>query len=180
MSTLWEDTDGCANKYRCALTIYLMTVLSSSYGIIMDRAMNAPGHGKNVVDGLNATEKHYLKGGKELMVKLASNNTTNIEMLPSASKYVSIKFAGQCLHILNGKEILNGLKGITKMKKRQSQFKYQPHILNVQRNSDVDHRGTKMICNNKLFPSLNVINVKTLPYASKGILRHYHYLLIQN
>ena len=27
MSTVWEDTDGFANKYRCA--IYSMTVLSS-------------------------------------------------------------------------------------------------------------------------------------------------------
>ena len=32
-----------------------------------------------------------------------------------------------------------------------------------------------IIWNNKLFPALNVINGKTLPYASKGILRHYHY-----
>ena len=61
------------------------------------------------------------------------------------------------------------------MQKRKSQFKYQPRIYNVQRNSDVDHRGMKMICNNKLFPSLNVINGKIFPYASKGILRHYHY-----
>ena len=28
---------------------------------------------------------------------------------------------------------------------------------------------------NKLFPSLNAINGKTFPYASKGILRHNHY-----
>ena len=28
MSTVWEDTDDCANKYRCALAIYLITVLS--------------------------------------------------------------------------------------------------------------------------------------------------------
>ena len=56
MSTVWEDTGGCAKKYRCTLAIYLMTVLSSSYGIIIDRAINAPGHGNNFVDGLNATE----------------------------------------------------------------------------------------------------------------------------
>ena len=61
MSTVWEDTDGCANKYRCALAIYLMTILSYSYGIILDRAINAPVHEKNVVDGINATYKHYLK-----------------------------------------------------------------------------------------------------------------------
>ena len=42
--------------------MYLMTVLSSLYSIIMDRAINAPGYGKNVVDRLNATEKCYLKG----------------------------------------------------------------------------------------------------------------------
>ena len=38
-----------------------MTVLSYSYGIIMDLAINVPGHGKNVIDGLNATEKSYLR-----------------------------------------------------------------------------------------------------------------------
>ena len=31
--------------------------------------------------------------------------------------------------------------------------------------------------NKKLFPPLNVINVKTSPYGSNGILRHYHYRL---
>ena len=62
MSTEWEDTDGGANKYMCALAIYLITMLSSLYVIIMDSAINVPCHGNNVVDGLNATEKHYLKG----------------------------------------------------------------------------------------------------------------------
>ena len=38
-----------------------MTVLSSSYGIIMDRAINAPVHGTNVVDGINTTDKCYVK-----------------------------------------------------------------------------------------------------------------------
>ena len=32
-----------------------------------------------------------------------------------------------------------------------------------------------MIWNNKIFPSLYVSNGKTLPYASKEILRHYLY-----
>ena len=53
----------------------------------------------------------------ELMGKLSSDNTTNTWMLPSALKYVSIKFADQCLHILDNKEILNELKGGKKYKK---------------------------------------------------------------
>ena len=61
------------------------------------------------------------------------------------------------------------------MKEIQSQFKYQSHIYNVQSNSDVNHKGMIMRWNNKLFPSLNVINGETSPYTSKGILRNYHY-----
>ena len=61
MTTVWEDTNGCVNKYRCALEIYLMNVLSYSSGIIIDHAINAPGHGNNVVEGLNETGKRYLK-----------------------------------------------------------------------------------------------------------------------
>ena len=86
------------------------------------------------------------------MGKLSSNDTTNIGMLPSASKDLSIKFPDQCLHIINNKEIFNGLKGSTKMQKIESQFKYQSLLYNVQKNFDVDHRGKKMRWNNKLFP----------------------------
>ena len=77
----------------------------------MDCAINAPGHVNNVVDGLNTTDKRYLKGKMELIGKLASDDSTNIGMLPSDSKYVSIKFSDQCLHIINNNNKLNGLKG---------------------------------------------------------------------
>ena len=65
--TVWEGTYGCSKKYRCALVVYLMTVLTDSYGIIMGHKINAPGHGNNVIDGLNSTDKHYLKEKMELI-----------------------------------------------------------------------------------------------------------------
>ena len=46
LSTIWETTDGCAEKYRCASALYLMSVMSQTYSIIIDRCINAPGHGK--------------------------------------------------------------------------------------------------------------------------------------
>ena len=61
MSTVWEDTGDCTNQRRCSLFIYLMNMFSYSFGIIMDRAINSPFHGKNVVGGLNATNKSYLE-----------------------------------------------------------------------------------------------------------------------
>ena len=80
----------------------------------MDLAIKKPGNGKNVVDGLNATDKTYLKEQMELIGKLASKDTSNIGMLPNASKYVFIKISDQCIHINNNKETLNGIKGSKK------------------------------------------------------------------
>ena len=56
MSTVLEETAGCAKQFMCDLTIHLMTVLSSLYKTIMDRAIIAPDYGNNSVDGNNATE----------------------------------------------------------------------------------------------------------------------------
>ena len=75
---------------------------------------------ENIVDGLNATDKPYFKGEREIIAKLETNDTTIIGMLPSVSKYVLIKFVDQCLHIINIIEGLNGLKDSIKMQKRQS------------------------------------------------------------
>ena len=91
MSKLKEGNDGCSNKYMRALAIYLMTVLSSSYGIIMDSEINAPGHGNIFVDGLNAMDTFYLKEQMELISKLASNNTSKVGILPSVLKDATIK-----------------------------------------------------------------------------------------
>ena len=102
MSTVWEDTNGCAKNYRCALDICLTTVLSSSYIIIMDRAINQTFFGKKM----------------EIIGKLGSNDTKNIGMLTSASKDTAIKFADQCINILNITEGLNGIKGSTKIRNR--------------------------------------------------------------
>ena len=60
LSTIWENTDGCAERYRCATELYLMSVLSQRHSIIFDRGISAPGHDKDVVDGFNAIEKHYM------------------------------------------------------------------------------------------------------------------------
>ena len=59
MSTLWEDTSGCAKQYRFDLAIYLITLLSFSYGIITDLAINAPVNVNNIFDGFHAMDKRY-------------------------------------------------------------------------------------------------------------------------
>ena len=56
-STIWENTDGCAKQYICVYALYLMSVISQCYSIIIDQGISAPGHGKKVVHGLNDVDK---------------------------------------------------------------------------------------------------------------------------
>ena len=46
LSTIWENTDGCAEQYRCAFALYLMSVMSQTYSIIIDRGISESRHGK--------------------------------------------------------------------------------------------------------------------------------------
>ena len=58
--TVWDQTYGCAKQYRCSIAYYLMSYLSKSYQIVLDRAVDTPGHGKDLVDGFKAAQKQYL------------------------------------------------------------------------------------------------------------------------
>ena len=58
--TIWENTDGCAEQYRCASALYLMSVMLQCYSIIFDRGISESGHGKEVVYGINTVDKRYI------------------------------------------------------------------------------------------------------------------------
>ena len=54
LSTMWENTDCCLDKYRCASALYPMSFFYQCHSIIIDRGISAPLHGKEVVGGLNS------------------------------------------------------------------------------------------------------------------------------
>ena len=57
---MWYQTDRYAKQYRCSIAYYLMSYLSTSYQNFLDRDVDKPGHGKDLVDGFNAVQKRYL------------------------------------------------------------------------------------------------------------------------
>ena len=57
---MWDQTDGCAKQYKCSIAYNLMYFLSKYYQIVLDRAIDTPVHGKDVVDAFNAVQKRYL------------------------------------------------------------------------------------------------------------------------
>ena len=60
LSTIWRNTDGCAEQYICASALYIMSVMSQCYSVIIDQGISSPEHGKEVVDGINYIDKRYI------------------------------------------------------------------------------------------------------------------------
>ena len=52
ISTIWEHTDGCTKQYRCSKSLYLLSSLAVEYEVTIDRHIDAPGHGKDLFDGV--------------------------------------------------------------------------------------------------------------------------------
>ena len=60
-ATLYCNTDGTAKQYRCANVICYLSFLSTKYNNTIDRKIGALCHGNDIVYGLNAVDKYYLK-----------------------------------------------------------------------------------------------------------------------
>ena len=85
VSVLYGNTDGCAGHYRCATDLFLLSILSQPYNMIIDSDISAPGPGAEVVDGLNATDERFifhlmanvqLPGGKRFDTQMSVHTET--------------------------------------------------------------------------------------------------------
>ena len=79
LTIVWDQTDSCENQYRYASTIYLISCIDLEFSSIIDVSVVAPGHGKDLVDGLNARDKNMLNLSMEniLKPKLIRDDTQN-------------------------------------------------------------------------------------------------------
>ena len=73
LKTMWYQTYGCANQYHCASSICLLSFLALEFSFVVERAVVPPGHGKDVVDGLNDRYKW--------IPKLVISNILNPELI---------------------------------------------------------------------------------------------------
>ena len=58
LSSIWEETDGCENQYRCKTYFYLWFIIAAGLNLVIDNDVESPGHGEDVVGGLNAVGKN--------------------------------------------------------------------------------------------------------------------------
>jgi len=72
----------------------LLSILASAFGIKIDRAIGAPGHGKDIVDGLNATDKVFsMVSGRDGDAKL-SLATESARLCGDPARFSGVKSEG--------------------------------------------------------------------------------------
>ena len=54
---LHEDTDGCAERYRSATSLYMLSKFAFENDLVYCRAIDAEGHVKKSIDGLSGNDK---------------------------------------------------------------------------------------------------------------------------
>ena len=60
LNTIWDNTYGCTYHYRYDTALYLSYILSKAFHINIHSGISTPCHVREVVEGLNSTEKSFL------------------------------------------------------------------------------------------------------------------------
>ena len=122
-STMFEVTDGCGKQYRCGNALMYLSALARKHGIIIDRAVDAPGHGKGVVDGVQGTEKEFLR--RKMCMINKNGHDSKDERIEAAQMCSQEKtsFARECIRLCSNENRKFGVLGDLKNKKREENRK---------------------------------------------------------
>ena len=141
--TIWESTDGCCKQYRCGASLYFLSLLSSNFNINIDRMIGAPGHGKDIVDAINACDKRYLK---EKMCMIGTPEAEDSKKRMDAHAMIGNKrssWAVSCKILLEDKIREKGVKSYRKSNKREAKQKMDKRVYHLQDAKDVLMVGIK-------------------------------------
>ena len=76
--TISENTYGCYKQYRCATTLYLPSMLSQKCNVIIYCSVGESGHGMEIIDGLNDTDKRFIS----MLILMVELNRFQMFVLP--------------------------------------------------------------------------------------------------
>ena len=111
--------------------------MSQTYSIIIDRGISAPGHGKEVADGLNDVDKRYIY---QLMSKVqlpASVRFDSLVKIHTGTENKDVSLAKEFKDHLEGEHRKNCVIDQGKSRKRYMNRKWTGRKYHVQYNADV-------------------------------------------
>jgi hypothetical protein len=121
--TVYNATDGCGKQYRSAMTLYLLSLIATEFDLTIDRTIGAPGHGKDIVDSLNVTNKMYLKKQMCMIGMPESNDTQKRMEANSMTETAALSLVEECAQLCSRREQAKGVKGDVKLRKWEEKAK---------------------------------------------------------
>ena len=170
-----DHTDGCAKQYRSGNALYLLNVLSLKYNIVIDRAVCAPGHGKSIIDGLNAVDKHYLRKKMCMSGSTRYNDLTSRMRMFSMTQKRNLSFAEECARLCSKKNrkygVLNSEPARQRKLKLSERFYYVQDPDNVRySNLNQATKGWKKLNNQKGNGIQHHYNFRADPVLGLGVV----------
>ena len=118
------------------------------FQVAIDRQVDAPGHGKDVVDGLNAQDKVYLR--KHMISSCAAteprtgpNAKLKMDAAVVDGDNKAISFAKQCVELCSQKMRQMGVVSHKKLKKREDKKKMKQRFYHYQDFDEVEYKDSK-------------------------------------
>ena len=128
--------------------------MSQCSSIIIDKGIGAPGHGKYVVDGLNAVDNCYIYQLMSTVQLPVSNRFDSQIQMHTGNQKDYVSLAKEFQHHLTKEHRKNGIIDKGKYKRRLMERKWTDRQCHVHNNADVAHQGVRMYCNTNQFPAL--------------------------
>ena len=94
--------------------MYFLSLLAFSFNIVIDRAICAPGHEKDIVDGLNAVMKCFLQKQFCMIGTPEADNYEERIKAHSMVKTAPTSLAEECQMLCASQDHVNGVKGDAK------------------------------------------------------------------
>ena len=151
-----------------------MSVMSQCYSIIIDRGISAPGHGKEVVDGLNAVDKRYIY---QLMSNVQLPGSVRFDSqikIHTGTENKDVSLAQELKNHMEEEYRQNGAIDQVKPRKRFMERKWTYREYHVQDNYGVELKDMKIYCNTNQFLSLPFCGPHSKPHGARGTSKHYH------
>ena len=148
--------------------------LSQSFSIKIYQCISAPGHVKEVVDGLNTIYKGCMY---QLMsnVQLPGSKTFDSQILMHyCTQKNDVSLAKKFQKHLSKENLKHGVIDQVKYRKIASERTWTDIQYHVQDHFDVAHNDVKIYCDTNQFPALPLCGPHPKPRGARGLSKHYH------
>ncbi len=122
LQVLISFVDGCAVQYRSGSVCYELCHLAMEFGIVYDRIIQAPHHGKCIVDSKNGADKTLLEFFFDNLVAHPEEMEKGLRMVQTHTRDEDgklVSLAKVCYEILNDPDRTHGAKSHANRAKRR-------------------------------------------------------------